>query len=384
LIGLVAILLLRQLITPDSEHALSLNLGVPVGAASDVSAAEQAPLSTQGRIVSMRERSELIARAQVWREPYTPVARARLGTNAGTPDTLECRFRLAALAGTTSKFDCMLASGQEVRVTHGLDAEGPSQAAASRLATVLGFGADAVGLVERLNCLGCPGEPFVVSRATDFFDGGARDHRALNDEGSREFDWVAVEQKLNARPIESDGRRGWAFFELDAVNPSKGGAPRAHVDALRLLAVFLAHWDNAAENQRLVCVSESWAEGSTCAAPFLVLQDLGSTFGPSRVDVRAWEQAPIWDDRAACRLAMDDLPNGGGTFGPIRVSERGRRFLAKLLDQLTDAQLSELFTWARFERPRPSVDQETPVSEWVRVFKARRQAITDGPSCPDA
>ena len=92
--------------------------------------------------------------------------------------------------------------------------------------------------------------------------------RVADDDDYEEFEWVAVEQKFAARPIETEKEKGWAFFELDAVDPSKGGAPRAHVDALRLLAVFLAHWDNKPENQRLVCLSKTWPEGTTCREPF--------------------------------------------------------------------------------------------------------------------
>ena len=55
---------------------------------------------------------------------------------------------------------------------------------------------------------------------------------------------------------------GVGVLRARSVDPSKGGAPRAHVDALRLLAVFLAHWDNKAENQRLVCLSETWPQGT--------------------------------------------------------------------------------------------------------------------------
>jgi hypothetical protein len=81
---------------------------------------------------------------------------------------------------------------------------------------------------------------------------------------------------------------------------------------------------------------------------------------------------------------MADLPYGGGTFGPTRVSERGRRFLARLLEQLTDAQLTELFADARFDKPRSLLNRTSPVPEWVRAFKARVQAISEGPPCPDA
>jgi hypothetical protein len=199
-----------------------------------------------------------------------------------------------------------------------------------------------------------------------------------------DFAWASVEQKFAARPIETEMQEGWAFFELDSVDPSKGGAPRAHVDALRLLAVFLAHWDNKSENQRLVCLSETWPERTPCPTPFLLIHDLGSTFGPNRVDLHAWETSKLWEDRAACKLSMEAMPYEGGTFGPTRVSERGRRFLARLLDQLTDAQLTALFTWARFDQPRNALSNSSPVSAWVRAFRKRARAIGDGPPCPDA
>jgi hypothetical protein len=115
-----------------------------------------------------------------------------------------------------------------------------------------------------------------------------------------------------------------------------------------------------------------------------MLQDVGSTFGPNRVDLEAWKTSKIWEDRAACKLSMEELPYGGGTFGPTRVSERGRRFLARMLEQLTDAQLTDLFTSARFDKPRSALKQASPVPEWVHVFKTRVRAISEGPQCPDA
>ena len=238
-----------------------------------------------------------------------------------------------------------------------------------RLLTTLGFGADTVTLVERLRCYGCPNEPFVTTKIVDATGAQPLYERVVDPDTHQDFEWVSVEQKFAARPIESDMQKGWAFFELDSVDPSKGGAPRAHVDALRLLAVFLAHWDNKAENQRLVCVSSEWPQRTPCPEPFLLLQDVGSTFGPKRVDLEAWEQASLWEDRPACRISMSDLPYGGGTFGPTRISERGRRFLARLLGELTDAQLTDLFSGARFDKPRSAFKDTKPVSEWVRVFK---------------
>jgi hypothetical protein len=297
---------------------------------------------------------------------------------------IECRFRLHDLGGTSSKFDCVLPSGKELRVKYGPGGEVPAEAAATRLLTALGFGADTVTMVERLRCFGCPNEPFATSKVVEVTGTQPLYERVVDEESFEDFEWAAVEQKFAARPIESESQQGWAFFELDAVDPSKGGAPRAHVDALRLLAVFLAHWDNKSENQRLVCLSETWTHGTHCPGPFLLLHDVGSTFGPNRVDLNAWKSSKIWDDRKACKVSMDDLPYGGGTFGPTRVSERGRRFLAKLLEELTDAQITDLFAAARFDKPRNVLMQASSIQEWVRVFKTRVRAISEGPPCPDA
>ena len=71
---------------------------------------------------------------------------------------------------------------------------------------------------------------------------------------------------------------------------------------------------------------------------------------------------------------MKTLPYGGGTFAETRVSEPGRQFVIRLLNQLTDAQVEDLFSGARFD----------PVSEWARVFRLRQKQISDGPACPDA
>ena len=57
---------------------------------------------------------------------------------------------------------------------------------------------------------------------------------------------------------------------------------------------------------------------------------------------------------------------------------------AGLLEQLTDAQLTDLFAGARFDKPRSALKEMSPVPEWVRVFKTRVRAISEGPPCPDA
>ena len=108
-------------------------------------------------------------------------------------------------------------------------------------------------MVKQVRCYGCPAEPFVTMKAVDLTDSDVLYKKFVNYDHYKDFDWAAVERKHQGRAIGTDAVKGWAFFELDGVDAARGGAPRAHVDALRLLSVFLAHWDNKSENQRLVC-----------------------------------------------------------------------------------------------------------------------------------
>jgi len=332
------------------------------------------------RVVSQDERLAALRKARVWKAPKQPIATASLAPEAAL-GIVECRFREVDLHGTTPKFNCVADTGGDFRVKYGMGSEIPAEAAATKLLTILGFGADIVTLVERLRCFGCPPDPFLTTKVADATHTKPLLERVVDKDDFREYEWVATERKFPARPIETKDEEGWAFFELDTIDPASG-APLAHVDALRLLAVFLAHWDNKAANQRLVCLTKDWPEGTPCRDPFLMLQDVGATFGPKKANLDGWRAAAVWEDRASCTVSMRDHPYGGSTFKSRRISEGGRRFLADLLTQLTDRQMAELFAGARFDERRNILKDSRPVSDWVRVFKAKVEAIATAGPCP--
>lgn len=344
--------------------------------------AKDKPLPKDKRVVSDEERSELLARAQVWRRPHRPIRQASFqGRNL---EHLTCKFKVDDLGGTTPKFDCELETGEEIRIKYGNGPEPPAEAAATRLLLALGFGADDVTLVEHLRCFGCPKEPFSIMKAVEITRAQPVYERIVDYDSYENFTWVALERKMFARPVETDRLEGWTFFELDEVREERGGAPRAHVDGLRLMAVLLAHWDNKAANQRLVCLSAQWPEGTPCPEPFLLMQDVGATFGPAKMNFGGWTSVPIWEDRRTCTVSMAGLPFDGATFGRATISEAGRQFAGGLLRQLSTAQLTELFASARFGEPRGLLSTPTPVADWVRVFEQKVRDITDGPACPQA
>ena len=334
--------------------------------------------------VSATNRAAVLTRAQVWKAPEVEPAAAHLGADPRHPVAIDCRFVVTRLGGTARKFDCELDDGERIRVKYGRTPEIPAEVAAARLLHVLGFGADDVRLVERLRCRGCPANPFLTMKAADATSARNVFRRLVDYSSTREFHWVSVERKHPGRPISTADQEGWAFFELDQVDARQGGAPQAHLDALRLLAVLLAHWDNKSENQRLVCLSgESGSALSKCRRPLAMLQDVGGTFGPRKVDLEAWERTPIWTDRGRCTTDMSTLPYDGSTFAAVTISEAGRRHLASLLAQLSDAQLADLFAAARFDQPTGLLPSAAgAIDAWVRVFRQKADAISAGPACP--
>lgn len=338
----------------------------------------------KAKIIADAERDELLSRAQVWRQPQVPIELVDFDQDSAAQPQIDCRFRVTELGGTTPKFDCHIASGEMIRVKYGKTGEVPSEVASTRLLRALGFGADYVSYVQRLRCYGCPEEPFSVMKAVEIARAEALyKSLMLSYDKYEDFEWAAVERRFEGRAVESQQNVGWAMFELDTVSPAKGGAPRAHVDALRLLAVFIAHWDNKSDNQRLVCLSQhDWGSGERCEQSFLLLQDVGSTFGPSKVDLVGWQQAPIWDDRRTCLTSMRRLPFNGATFDQAVISEEGRRLLADMLVKLTDRQLTDLFTTSRFDDELGLFRRSSPLADWVLTFKARVRQIAEGPPCP--
>jgi hypothetical protein len=325
----------------------------------------------------------------VWNPPPAPIAEARLGENPGgaeafgDADEVSCRMVLAPVGGTTPKFNCELGTGEVVKVKYGAgNAELGAEVAASRLIAALGFGADRMFRVKTVRCAGCPALPFQALRcfaATGMERGcfpTGIDYRRHTD-----FEPAVVERRLEGDTIESADGQGWAWYELDLIDPAQGGSPRHEVDALRLLAVFLAHWDNKAENQRLICLPGGARPDGGCSKPFALMQDLGATFGPNKMDLHNWRNTPVWADAKTCFVSMERLPFGGGTFPEGRISEKGRQFLLGMLSQLTTAQVRELFARSGATGLEGITMAGRDPDAWVAAFMDKVRQIREA-ACP--
>ena len=291
---------------------------------------------------------------------------------------LPCRFANEPPSGTTPKFRCVAESGELLKVKYGRNAEIHAEAAATRLVRALGFAADDVILVPRVRCYGCPRLPFesalILSLLRLREQLGAHGH----DEGYTDFEWVSVEHRFPAPSITTEQTEGWAWWELKT-----SAAPRADLDALRLLAAFLEHWDNKSENQRLVCLDGvDAATNQRCAKPLAMIQDLGATFGPHKVNLAMWQQTRIWADARTCRLNVRTLPYHGATLPEVQISEEGRLQLARQLARISDADVAALFEDARFPEYYSATPDERDLDAWVEAFRSRVDQVANAGPCP--
>jgi hypothetical protein len=328
-------------------------------------------------------RYDVIARAQVWTRTDIPSMNVRVGPGgrgAFAPGaTVACTYVEKELEGKSPKFLCRIGKSDQVMVKYGrTNGEVFGEVLATRLLWALGFGADRMYPVHVI-CTGCPAE----LDAGDL-DGGKGAGRRTR------IEYAAIDRRAAWPEVKfDDEKEGWSWDELDWANPEFGGAPRAHRDALKLLAVMLQHGDNKAQQQRIVCRDAGpLASPESCRRPLLMISDLGLTFGRSNllnaneegsVNLQKWRRTPVWKDDAGCTGNL--RKSFTGTLADPVISEEGRRFLAGLLTQLTDRQLRDLFSIARVTRrenpsTRTDADQGT-LQDWIDTFREKRAEILE-------
>jgi hypothetical protein len=344
--------------------------------------------------LTTEERRGFLQRARVWQ----PINTASLNIVAGPPlppeqridDTVTCSFVFPdkPLSGNTPKFRCELRTKDVVKIKYGdANAEVFSEVVGSRLMWALGFKADGM-YPAHVTCVGCPSDPFAASKAQWSLG-------KPSNVGTRVFDPAAIEREISGTPIEVPGFEGWAWPELEIVNQAAGGAPRAHVDALKLLAVFIQHSDSKPEQQELLCAegaNRPTTDGAqTCSSPWLVVKDLGTTFGKatrlntSKMTLADWSEALVWKEGEQC---VGDMPRSfTGSLENPRISEAGRRFLAERLRLLSNKQIRDLFRAAHVERRNETMatlngrSRPVTIEDWARVFERKRDEIAKA-RCP--
>jgi len=338
--------------------------------------------------LSVAERQQVMERAHVWRPLDTSsldlIEGPVLPASQRIPAAVACTFVFPdkPLGGMTPKFECDLGKKDVVKVKYGeKNGEVYAEVAASRLLWALGFQAD-VMYPARVTCRNCPRDPFAAS-AADWQRGSP------SEVSTKEFDPAAIERESGSA-VEVPGYEGWAWPELDTIGAREGGATRAQLDAFKLLAVFIQHSDSKPGQQEIVCQEgrkQKDAKGNeTCSEAWLVIKDLGGSFGKatklnsSKMNLEDWDEAGIWKDARQC---VADMPRSfTGSLEDPKISEAGRRFLAARLMQLRDRQIRDLFTVSNVVRRGETIaaagggsKRPVTVDDWVRVFKRKRSEI---------
>ena len=326
------------------------------------------------------ERERLIHRSQVWR----PVDAASLDLLRGPRDTSSIPLDEASVSGKpldceyipwgaenvkhsdskTPKFNCRLANGEKIKVKYDVkNREVFSEIIGTRIAWATGFLADAVYAVS-LNCKKCPRDPWAAK------DG---------ETGSGQlYQLAAVERELPGRSIKVGAEGGFDFKEVDKISAAEGGAPRAHVDALKLLATLVYYNDAKPDNQRIMCPLDAITPDGRCEQPFMMLDDMGATFLGSggflggsgkKASLKGWAKRSVFKDSACTGNVPGD---SNSTLRSPKISEAGRAFLAQQLTALPKNKLADIFRAAHVaEVPG---EGNTPEA-WAAAFETKIDEI---------
>lgn len=339
----------------------------------------RSPLTHERRVAAIRK-------ASVWRPTHVASMNLRVGPRSvkgfAFNALVDCTYLQRDMTGRTPKFTCRLPDGDEVKVKYGRrNGEVYAEVAATRLLWGLGFGADAMFPV-RIRCHGCPPEMREEEEASPVKAGA---HEPI------QIDIAAIERKMpGVELVDGDGG-GWTWPELRLLPGRAAGEMRTHRDALTLLAAMLQHTDSKREQQRLICLDpvvtgKLHAGGEQCRRPFMLISDLGKTFGrantfnrdgPGSVNLDAWRRVSVWLGSHGCRANLS--PSATGTLENPVIAEPGRRLLARLLEQLTHRQLVDLFTIARFTTRVDATGAvgHGEVADWVGVFRDKVRQVSE-------
>ena len=355
-----------------------------------------------------------------------------------------CEYHLpgARLGGATPKFLCRVGGtvykvkylpsaqyGTTGKNGRSADREIYAEMAATRLFWALGFGADRVFLTN-VTCHGCPASPH------DGPDERERRTRAYS-RSVRPIGIALIEQRFEGATIAAGGLEGWTWSELHQhagrahasrgplARPAFAAAARS-VNRRRLsssfrsscstatasrnssawsacpVARFAGQSGAAARSSRVGLSQDADADEEAdgleyvCQSPFALVDDLGATFGGAgaftgsgaKMSLSNWAKKPVFDPATyretggACRgVLTPSLSCSGGIENPV-ITEAGRQFLLNRLQQLSDAQLHDLFVAARVTDFCDDA-AECGVEAWVAVFKDKVRQIATHP-CRDS
>jgi hypothetical protein len=330
--------------------------------------------------VSPQARAAYLAQAILW-EPQNTAEMTAEQIRQGEPTSLQpdqdvsCTYLYKThedLGGTSPKFECQGQNGKTYRIKYGVKAH--TTVAASRLLWALGFGA-AISTPVKVMCASCPPDPWNTPQPI---------------QGKTIFKEAVIQELKRGKEITIQGKAevGWSWKkDLPLVSNAAGGATRAQIDALKLIAVLIQQGDTKSAQQKLICRPEDYDPNTdVCRKPYMYVYDLGNTFGSDGLRVHPlnfekWRHKAVFKDQAACTGNLrQDIGNGRDGLTFPKISEEGRLFFADLLSQFISDQsrVVAMFEVAHMEM----ADHRHSAEDWADVFTSKAREIINHSPCP--
>jgi len=330
--------------------------------------------------VSPQSRAAYLAQAILW-EPQNIAEVTAERIRQGEPTSLQpdqdvsCTYLYKThedLGGTSPKFECQGQNRKTYRIKYGVKAH--TTVAASRLLWALGFGA-AISTPVKVMCAGCPPDPW---------------NKPQPIQGKTSFKEAVIQKLKEGKEITIQGKAevGWSWKkDLPLVSNAAGGATRAQIDALKLIAVFIQQGDTKSAQQKLICRPEDYDPNTdVCRKPYMYVYDLGNTFGSDGLRVHPlnfekWKHKSVFKDQSICTGNLrQNIGNGRDGLTLPKISEEGRLFLADLLSQFISdrSRVVAMFEVAHMEM----ADHRHSADDWADVFTLKALEIINHSSCP--
>ncbi len=304
-------------------------------------------------------------------------------------------------SGKTPKFFCQLldtnsenifyrvfkknGEKQKIKVKYGVDnPEVFSEVVGTRLLWSLGFYADQVYLVDKVNCLGCSRDPF----REKYIDKTTRIK-------PRVFSPTAIEKKISGEEIIYIGdnkkikKSGWSIKELTQnktqFDNKKYRSQLVRRDALRLLAALMGHSDTKNNNHRLICDSKRNNKGYCRGNIKMLIHDIGTSFGHtslgsvvrtqriSKLELSRWKKRKVWSDAKNC-IPKVGLLRSHASYYKKPITEEGRLFLAKLLKGFSSGDMGEKRVLDLFRSARIHLYGDS-AEDWASVLLEKIEAV---------
>ena len=258
--------------------AMSLTAGLAACRDHERAAGPVAVAEAKGLSPAVRDQAPERAPASGARRPADPATRTSPATRQvpaafDANADVDCTFAIEPVDGSTPKFKCLLPSGERIKVKYGLpNGELPAEVAGTRLLAALGFPSDRMYKVHSVRCRGCPFFPQQALQCLARSEPAAVCLQGASVEPRRDVRARGDRTPDRRRQDRGAGRSGLVVVPARSRSIQEaGGSPRAEVDALRLVAVLLAHWDNKGANQKLICPSGTARADGTCSAPLAAI-----------------------------------------------------------------------------------------------------------------